>query len=1087
MSEYINVEHPFLEKLREIGWTVIDKGESGIPQDPIETMRSSFKEVILKDEFFRKLSELNPWINEEQKKYCYEKIAENNGSLIDVNKKIHNLILKGIPLRTPNDETGEDNPTAKIINFDRYERNSFIAMNQFRIETNNTKPFIIPDIVCFVNGLPLVVVECKDEDVSEPMSEAYDQIKRYENQRIDVDDPFAMGIEEGCERLFHTNLFSVITHGVEARCGTISAGFDFYLNWKDIFPEEYADGMNIDPAERQEVLIKGMFNHEILIDIYRNFTLFTQKDDNTIKIICRYQQYRAVGKMIERLKSSGDWRNRSGVIWHTQGSGKSLTMVFLVRKMRHIADLRLYRILMVVDRQDLEDQLAETAEYTGELRHNPKTKKIQNIIENRQALVKLESDTADLNLVMIHKFGENKEYSLESLIKSGIIPKYESFPVINESDKILILIDEAHRSQGGEMGDNLFQAFPNAARIGFTGTPLITPRHKATTCERFGQEAGEFIDTYKMNDSVKDKATVDIKYIGRKSQDKIPNKDEFDGDFEKTFQNRTAEEKEEIKKRYGTMIAYLESTDRIMKNAEDMLNHYVSNILPNGFKAQVVASSILAAVRYKRALEILIPKFIKVEEEKSAEEKDDVVLQRLKMLQVRAIVSSQGNNEDAIIRDARIQAASDDTITNFKKDFDVENPLSGIGILCVCDRLLTGFDAPIEQVMYLDKNLSEHNLMQAITRVNRTKKHKTHGIIVDYYGVTTNLHKALGIYNSEEEKAAEKDLKEFETYFSAIEKEIPELEMRYTKIIQHFTSNGISNIKDFIEQKTTKDQEKDICEKIIAVAKSVKFRAELDALLRLFFDIFDLLFNEPDTRSHYYVPAKRLAYIVAMIRWHFKDETLDLKWASEKVRRLLDKYIKSEGVRETVPEVDILSGDFPKIVKTMYKSPETIASAMEHQIRDRIIIKLGEGKNTALYQKFKDRMENILSTYAGNWDIMVEELNNLRQEMANPKPAVVSEEKEPFYDMLCHWADLDFEEKHNNIVALTDKIVAQILKTMTIPNIWTKATDVEALRGDIGTTLRFSKINQLKENSEAITSDLIKLARYNESILLKLI
>ena len=173
MSEYINVEHPFLEKLREIGWMVIDKGASGIPQDPIETMRSSFKEVILKDEFFRKLSDLNPWINEEQKQYCYEKLAENDGSLIDVNKKIHNLILQGIPLRTSNDVTGEDNPTAKIVNFDHYKKNSFIAMNQFRIDTNNTKPFIIPDIVCFVNGLPLIVIECKDEDVSEPKSSMY--------------------------------------------------------------------------------------------------------------------------------------------------------------------------------------------------------------------------------------------------------------------------------------------------------------------------------------------------------------------------------------------------------------------------------------------------------------------------------------------------------------------------------------------------------------------------------------------------------------------------------------------------------------------------------------------------------------------------------------------------------------------------------------------------------------------------------------------------------------------------------------------------------------------------------------------------
>ena len=1082
MSEYTNVEHPFLEKLREIHWEVIDKGNGGIPQDPADSKRTSFDEIILKEEFFKKLGELNPWINEEQKRYCYNRIADINKPLIDANQEIHNLLLKGIPLLTKNDITGEDNPTARIINFDHYKENSFIAINQFRVDTNNTKPFIIPDIVCFVNGLPLIVVECKDEDVSEPMSEAYDQIKRYANQRL-VDDPFSEGIEEGCQRLFHTNLFSVITRGVEARCGTISADFDFYLNWKDIFPKEYAEGINIDPAERQEILIKGMFNHEILIDIFRNFTLFTHKDDNTIKIICRYQQYRAVGKMLKKLENGTDWKSRSGVIWHTQGSGKSLTMVFLVRKMRHIPELHDYRILMVVDRHDLEEQLAETAEYTGELRHDPKTKKVQNIVENRQQLVKLEGDTADLNLVMIHKFGENHEYSIESLIKTGIVPQYESFPVINDSNKILVLIDEAHRSQGGEMGDNLFQAFPNAARIGFTGTPLITPRHKATTCERFGQKAGDFIDTYKMNDSVKDKATVDIKYIGRKSDDNIPYKDEFDSAFEQTFKNRTQEERIEIQRRYGTMIAYLENADRIKIIARDMLEHYVSEILPNGFKAQVVGASILAAVRYKIALERLLPEFIQKEEQKPDEERDEIMLQRLKMLKIRAVVSSQGNNEAAIVRTARIEADADMAVDNFKKDFNVENPLSGIGILCVCDRLLTGFDAPIEQVMYLDKNLSEHNLMQAIARVNRTKKGKTHGLVVDYFGVTRNLHKALGIYSAEEEKAASEDLKDFETYFSAIEKEIPELDLRYNKIIQRFMEEGIADIKDFLEQKTDKDQEKTVCEKIVAVAESMKFRSELDALFRLFFDIFDLLFNEPSTRSNYYVPAKRMAYIVALIRWHYKDETLDLKWASEKVRRLLDRYLKSEGVIETVPEVDILSADFPKIVNDMYHNPQTKASAMEHQIRDRIIIKLGEGRNTALYQRFKDRMDDILTTYSGNWDAMIEQLEQLRQELAEPHPSVVSEEKEPFYDKLCQCANVDFEEKHDHLIDITDKVFGLIIQAMTIPNIWSKPTNVTELRGDLGTVLRFSGIPELKQNSESIVTELIKLAKSNESVL----
>ena len=176
MSEYTNVEHPFLEKLREIGWQVIDKGSGGIPQDPAESMRTSFSEVVLKEELFKKLGELNPWITAEQKEYCYHKITDIDKPLTDANREIHNMLLEGIHLLTKNEQTGEDNPTAKIINFDKYKKNSFIAINQFRVDTNNTTPFIIPDIVCFVNGLPLIVVECKDENVSEPMSEAYDQI-----------------------------------------------------------------------------------------------------------------------------------------------------------------------------------------------------------------------------------------------------------------------------------------------------------------------------------------------------------------------------------------------------------------------------------------------------------------------------------------------------------------------------------------------------------------------------------------------------------------------------------------------------------------------------------------------------------------------------------------------------------------------------------------------------------------------------------------------------------------------------------------------------------------------------------------------
>jgi len=570
MSEYINVERPFLDKLRQIGWTVYDRGV-GIPGNPQDSFRTSFKEVVLKEFFEAKIKELNGWITDDQIKYCFERITnQGNLKLPEANKAIHTMLVKGITLPGKNEKTGQENPTVSLINFVDHTQNSYIAINQFRVDTPNTaKQFIIPDIVCFVNGLPLVIVECKDLYVAEPLSDAFTQIRRYSNQRDDY-----YSSNEGEERLFQTNLFSVITYGTEARFGSISAEFDYYFKWTDIFPEIYKTITPEPDSHRQEVMIHGMFNHEILVDILKNFTLYTQtKSGVEIKILCRYQQYRAVRKMIDRLRNGQDWRKRSGVIWHTQGNGKSLTMAFLVKKMRSSFDLKDYKILMVVDRIDLEKQLVETADIIEKT----------NQVENRQELVMLANDTADLNIVMLHKFGVNQQITTESLIRTGIIPKFETFQEINKAEKILILIDEAHRSQGGDMGDNLFMAFPNATRFGFTGTPLITERHKIKTSERFCQPINEYIDTYKMNNAVIDKATVDIKYIGKCTLDDIKDKEIFDLEYEDIFKQRTELERQEIQKRYGTMIAYLETKERVAENSKDILDHYISEILPNGW------------------------------------------------------------------------------------------------------------------------------------------------------------------------------------------------------------------------------------------------------------------------------------------------------------------------------------------------------------------------------------------------------------------------------------------------------------------------------------------------------------------------
>jgi len=1075
MAEYKNVEKPFLEKLRLLGWQVINQG-IGIPQEPQKSLRENFKQVVLPEEFKKAIKKINTtadgteWLTDKQLNEILFEIQNFPGkSLHEANKEIHRLLLKGTSV-AKNELTGEQDPSVRLVDFKNYDKNSFIAINQFRLITPGaSRQGIIPDIVLFLNGMPICVIEAKDFDVAEPLSEAFLQITRYANTR---DDDY--GFKEGEERLFHYNIFSIITHGTEARVGTISAEFDFYNNWVDIFPEEYKTVEYPPNEERQEVLIHGMLNKEILIDLLKHYTLFIEiKKGTEVKIVARYNQYRAVGKIIENHRSGNTPMEKGGVIWHTQGSGKSLTMVFLIRKLRSLDDLKDLKIVFIVDRTDLEDQLSETAALTGEP---------IRIINRRNKLKQLSDDTGDVNMVMIHKFLDEKNISAQSLIDAGMVPKFEKFDTINNSDRILLLIDEAHRTQGGDMGDNLFSAFPNASRIGFTGTPLLTERHKIKTHERFGGKVGDdgepFIDTYKFDKAIKDRATVEIKYIGKVSKDKLDDKEAFDTEFEDMFEQRSQAEREEIQRRYGSFIAYLESKERIAVIAKNIVEHYYKDILVNGFKAQVVASSIIAAVRYKYELEIAIKNKIAELKELPEGEIDEEQIQQLEFLKVAAIVSSLGNNEQGYISKARREAKEMNAIENFKADFNPEKSETGIGFICVCDRLLTGFDAPIEQVMYLDKSLREHDLFQAITRVNRTKKGKSFGLIVDYFGVTKHLGDALNIYTDKDKL----QLEDFQKVFRDVDKEIPILEARYKRLLDLFTDNKLKDIKKFLEQKFTDDTaEFEFAEECIETAKNVKFRAELLTYSKSFFDSLDLLFNV-QAGIEYWIPAKRLGYIIWRIKDRYKDETMDLKWASEKVRKLIDKHLLSIGIDTKVQQVSILSDEFGKKVDYMNKTPKSKASEMEHAIRWHIKVNLK--KDPTLYSRFKDRLESILSSYKENWETIVDELSKLREEMAEGRQEEtegVSIVEAPFFDLLKNSIEDESDEDIEKVKELIHILMPILFETAEINNFWTKAAERKRVEGMVEDEIHYSGVEELAGKAAELTTELMKLAKNREA------
>lgn len=1074
MAEYVNVEQPFLNKLRELHWEVIDQGCGKIPSDPAPSKRESFREVVLKEVFFDTVRTINrtddgrTWLTDRQLDDLLSLVANHPGKpLLEANRTIFDLLANNTAV-AENELTGEQNPLVRLVDFRHPERNSFIAINQFRIDTpGGSRSAIIPDIVLFVNGLPFVVIECKDKDVAEPLSEAFIQICRYYNRR---DDDY--GCVEGEERLFHFGLFSILTHGNEARFGTITGEFDHYLNWKDIFPEEYRTIPVSPDEERQEVLIHGMLNKAIILDILKSFTVFMEvKRGVTAKVVCRYQQYRAVGKIIERLRAGQNPFEKSGVVWHTQGSGKSLTMVFLVRKMRECDDLKDFKVVMVNDRVDLEDQLKQTARLTGEG---------VTLVKGRNELTKLEGDFGNLNMVMVHKFLANNGVTAQSLIDSGAVPQFEPFQVVNDSERVLLLIDEAHRTQGGDMGDNLFVGFPNAVKVAFTGTPLLTDRHKQKTHQRFGT----WIDVYKMKDSVADRATVDILYIGRTSRDHLLDKEKFREEFEDMFRNRTEEERLEIQKRYGTMTAYLESADRIKTIAEDIIEHYTAEILPNGFKAQVVGCSIVAACRYKYELEKALKLRIEQEQAKPEGERDDGLLQLMAMAKVAAVVTMMENNEPGYVSAARREAQELNAVENFKADFDPEKPETGVAILCVCDRLLTGFDAPVEQVMYLDKNLREHDLMQAIARVNRTKVQKNgfvkqHGIVVDYYGVANHLKEALAIYS----EADEKELADLTEYFRGLDKEIPVLEARYRRLLQLFQDYQVADIEPFVTQSIADTgREAEIAEACIQLGADLKFRAQFDTYIKAFFDSLDLLFNATLARE-YYIPAKRFGYLLMRMRHRYRDETLDLKWAGAKVRKLLDKYLVSEGIDPKIAPVSLLSEDFPKRIDALSRGGKAKASEMEHAIRWHI--KVNMEKDPELYTKFSERLQKILDSHKDQWDVITLELSKMREEMKQGRKADTSgvpEHLAPFHGLICMIGGMDCNdpETGKKILPVTDAVFSVFQKYLAVANLWAKNSELERMACEIQDALEFSGIKELQAQAKHLTTELTSLARTRE-------
>ncbi len=987
--ELDDVENPFVTQLQGLGWLHTE----GHLDTPAVTGRSSFAEVIQSAVLGERLQTINlrdghPWLDEQRIAEALAAITRlGAGKLMEANQKATELLLKGITVDGLPGWEGGRGQTIQYIDWDVPGNNHFSVVSQFRVDCpagyDSGKKFIIPDLVLLVNGIPLVVVECKSPSIPEPLADAVDQLRRYSNQRKAA---FEVEENEGNEAFFASVQLLIASSFDEARVGCIGAGFAHFSQWKTVVgpdgsgsEQAVTEVLDKPKLSEQERLVAGMLAPAHLLDLIRHFMLFMQVGGQTIKTVCRYQQYRAVNHAVARLKRGqtrlqhGESDQRGGIVWHTQGSGKSLTMVFLVRKMRTDAQLRRFKVIVVTDRKDLQSQLAATATLSGEL------PEVASNIEGVKALARRQGPGLVFATIQKYRTPEQDEEGLAASVAEVSAPAkaaekraaYQGskpFEVLNHDESILVLIDEAHRTQAGDLHASLLAGLPNCARIGFTGTPIIMGNKKRTH-EIFGA----FIDKYTIKEAEADGATVPVLYEGRTAKGAIKDGASLDELFEDMFREHSEDELELIKKKYATKGHIFDAPALIADKARDILRHYVINILPNGYKAQVVAYSRIAAIRYFHALQSARDELLAEADALPAADKgldDEALCQRPPKVQARvqawryrdtlnklefAPIISGSNNDPSEWKTWTDSAKHEQLIKRFKKPLHHDHPgkADPLAFLIVKSMLLTGFDAPIEGVMYLDRPIKEAELLQAIARVNRTGFGKRCGIVVDYYGVANHLREALAAYADDDIEGA----------LSSIKDEVPVLRDRHLRVVDVLRRQGVDSLED--------------PEACITALESEKVRAEFAVKLKAFLNSLDTVLPRPEGLS-FVKDAKRLAYIHARARGLYKDLPQLGKDVGAKVRKLIDDHVISLGIDPKIPPIQLTDADFEKQLSRSV-SDRAKASEMEHAIRSHV--RKHADEDPVLFRKLSERLNELLKSLGEQWDKLVVQMQKIIDEL----------------------------------------------------------------------------------------------------------
>ncbi|TYC84181.1 type I restriction endonuclease subunit R [Acetobacterium wieringae] len=890
---------PALEVLVKMGYIQMVSGQA-------QAMRGNLHSVILKDVLYQRLKAINVY----EYKGVIQQFSEKNilqsmddidealtDGLIKTNEKIYDSLLLGRSYpEIVSDTDGLRSFNINYIDWDHPESNVFHVVEEFSVEKEDGTGTVRPDIVLFINGIPIAVIECKKASIS--VDQGISQMIR--NQGKDY-----------VPNLFKFIQIVMATNKNDTQYATVNTPGKFWSLWKedaesceyDWFEHELNKVvLNRIPTDQDKSMV-ALFHPKRILDMVRFFTLY----DNKVKKIARYQQYFAVKEIIRTIEELDKNGNRqSGVIWHTQGSGKSLTMVMLARYiLSEMANVH-PQVLVITDRIDLDDQIHQT--------FNHSRLRAAKASSGRNLIALINDRKADIITSLVHKFDTAAKY--QEPIKSK---------------DIFVLIDESHRTQYGELHIKMKNIFPNACYLGFTGTPLMKKDKK--TVSKFG---GRMIHKYTIKDGVDDGAIVPLLYEGRYVEQTV-NRAAVDKRIAMIVRNLNEKQAEMLKAKWSQFEAIASSEQRIRLIADDIYVHFSKFYKGTFAKAILATNSKFDAIRYFEAFEeyndihtaiIMSPPDQREGYDEVDEEPKDRVVKFWNKLM--AGYADPQKYEDRI-----------------KSEF-VDG--DSIDILIVVDKLLTGFDAPRATVLYIDKPLKEHNLLQAIARVNRLYEGKDYGLIIDYRGLIQELDSAMKTYSGA--GLENFDGEDISGALVDVIGTVGSLKQAYSNLAGIF--KGIKNKNDHEEYELALENEEirnNFYNELSQFGKYLGIALESE-------HIYNALGNAE--LLHYKKELKFYQELRAAVKLRYSD-AIDHKEYESKMRNLMDTYIAAEDVINITAPVDILNEEKFEEELLRLGSPRAKADAIRTRMTKSISGKWDE--NPAYYKKFSQRIEEIIAEY----------------------------------------------------------------------------------------------------------------------------